>query len=498
MPLQRFPGFCDGTFRFPYSPLLGVDTCKNLWPRRLGPTAKNNLAFVLPPGKELKTTFAKSPGRGIWAGDTPLIYCVSGDSFYSYDAIGGAVVDRSALPGGVTVGNDGQPVMIVSNGFNQLGICSNEKLYVDSGLGPVEITTPASTTAVPPGNGVAGLCFAGGYGIIFEVDTNNVFVSAINDLTTWDPLDKQVWFATQDRLIQLTVDINNRLWLWGRKTFEPWQQLANPGTGFPFGRIPGAGVNSGLSGRFAVGMVPQVNGPDQQVFLSNNDRGSLAVYTLQGYQPVRISNDAVEEVMNQFAVREDCVLNGYWAPGQRMACLSFPDAGIQMVYDFATGVWHERHSGPHGSYDEPLGRFHVCPVTVRVRNHFWLDGNSGKLFLDNPEVYLDDGNPIYWERTSPNINHDLQQVTLGTVALDVNVGEGASGSGISMELSRDNGETWGTPKDKSTGANAAYRKQVQWGRLGTSGSIVLRFRGSDNRKLAIVGASIDVDESLGY
>lgn len=495
--LTAYPGFVDGAYRFPYSPLMGVDTCRNLQPKRLGPTAKNKMALQLPPGKELKTTFATSPGRGAWSGDTNLIYAVSGNSFYSYDAVLGTVVDRSAL--GVTVGNDGNPVRIVSNGFSQLGIQSNRRLYVDSGAGPVEIITPASPGFAPPGNGVAGLCFIGGYGIIFQVDTNKVYVSAVNDLTTWDVLDVQTWFATQDRLVQLTVDVNNRLWLWGRKSCEPWQQLLNPGTAFPFARIPGAGLNVGLAAQFAVGLVPQVHGTDLQVFLSNSERGTLAAYVMQGYQPVRISNDAIEGIFDGYTISEDCVLNGYGAPGQRQACFSFPDADIMHVYDFATGTWHERFYGPYGSELEPLGRFHTCPVNVRVRNHFWLSGSTGKLYLDNPTVFQDEGAPIYWERTAPNINNDLQAITLGAVALDVNVGEGASVDGITLEMSNDNGETYGAARTQSTGANAAYRKRVQWERAGgTAASLVLRFRGHDNRKTVIVGASIDADGNLEY
>jgi hypothetical protein len=499
VPLKAFPGFVDGSYRFPYSPLLGVDTCRNLQPKRLGPNGPNKMAFVLPPGKELKTTFAASPGRGAWSSDTNLIYCVSGDRLYSYDAVLGTVVDRSALPGGTTIGNDNNPVRWAQDGNSRLGIQSNRRLWVDSGLGPVEVITPASPGATPAGNGVAGLCFVGGYGVIFEIDTNKVYVSAINDLTTWDVADVQIWFSTSDRLSQLTVDVNNRLWLWGRKSIEPWSQLSNPGTGFPFGRIPGAGLNIGLAAQFGVGLVPQVAGTDLQVFLSNSERGTLAVYVLQGYQAVRISNDAMEEIIDNYAISEDCVLNGYGSPGQRMACFSFPDAGIMWVYDFATGVWHDRFYGPYGSEAEPLGRFHVCPVNVRVRNHFWLSGTTGKLYLDNPTIFQDDGAPIYWERTTPNISNDLQEVTLGAVALDVNVGEGASVSGISMEMSNDNGETYGAARSRSTGISADYRRKVQWEKSGgTSNSFVLRFRGNDNRKLAIVGASIDIDADLGY
>ncbi len=473
---------------------MGVDTVRNLQTQRLGPTAKNRLSFPLPPGKELKTTFATSPGRGAWSGDTNLIYLVSGNSFYSYDAVLGTVVDRSAL--GVTVGNDGNPVRIVSNGLSsggQLGIQSNRRLYVDSGAGPVLIVTPADA------GGVAGLVFVGGYGVIFEVDTNKLYVSAINDLTTWDVLDTQTWFATQDRLVQLTTDVNNRLWLWGRKSFEPWQQLLNPGTGFPFARIPGAGKNFGLAAQFGVGLVPQPSGDDAQVFLSNSPNGTLSVYVMRGYEPVRIATDALEQILDGYAISEDCVLNGYGAPGQRQACLSFPDADIMHVYDFRSECWHERFYGPYGSELEPLGRFHTCPVNVRVRNHFWLSGINGKLYLDNPTVFQDEGAPIYWERTPPNINNDLQDVTLGTVALDVNVGEGASVDGITLEMSNDNGETYGAPLTQSTGANTAYRKKVRYNRVGgTAASFVLRFRGHDNRKTVLVNASIDVEGNLDY
>lgn len=493
MAYVKYPGFTEGTYRFPSSgsPLMGSDTCKNLAPRRLGPTSKNSFAFEMVPGKQVVATFPKNDGRGIWSGLTTLLYAVSGDSLYSYDIISGTVTDRG------TVGNDSSPVMFAHNGSTQLGINSNRRLFVDSGAGPVEVITPASPGATPPGGGVAGFVSCGGYGICFEIDTNNIFVSAVNDFTSWDPLDKQIWFATQDRLQQLSVDINNRLWLWGYKSFEPWSQLTNPGTAFPFGRgYGGNGSNSGLAARFGVGMVPGKDGTDQQCFLSSNDRGTVSVYVLQGYQAVRISNDAIESIIASFALNNDAVINGYWSPGHRFCMISFPDAEAMLVYDFATGMWHERYSGAWGSYAEPHGRFHTRPIAGP--SHYWMAGDSGKLYKDVVTLYTDDGQPIYWERTAPNINNDLQEVTLGTIALDMNVGEGASTNGVSMELSRNNGETFGTAHTQSTGLNAAYRKRVQWNRNGTSSSFVPRFRGNDPRKTVIVSASIDADGDLGY
>ncbi len=63
------------------------------------------------------------------------LFAVAGKDLYEVFA-DGTYTDRSALPGGSTIGNDHRPVTLLPNG-NQLGIISAGLFYIDNGAGPV-------------------------------------------------------------------------------------------------------------------------------------------------------------------------------------------------------------------------------------------------------------------------------------------------------------------------------------------------------------------------
>jgi hypothetical protein len=487
MALAPYPGFCAGTYQDPLSTLLGLDTCVNLWPvlNEAG-TGKGRFAFRKPPGRQLKLTLLTSPGRGIWSGDETAFYCVSGDRLYRVDVTTHAAVDRGP------VGNNGAPVNLFHNGFSQLGIVSALKLYVDSGAGPVEITTcPAAASA--GGQGVEYGVFLDGYGIVAERNTNNIYLSSLNDLTTWSALDKQVWYATQDRVLALAADPNHRLWLLGRKSIEIWGNVG--GSGFPFQRVAGASINNGLIGAFAWAFVPNVDGSDTLCFVSMNDRGRVRVFSADGYRARRISSGAIENYISNLLFLSDCVANGYVEGQHSQLYLSFPTGNRCLVYDFSTGMWFERLGGSPGARVEPPGRYHTAPPAMQGPSvHYWLSGTTGKVFRDESGVWQDDGAAMHSERTGPNASDSDQSAFFGTFRIDCKTTVGASG--VTLEVSRDNGTTFDPPRTMYASNNG--RSIVEWTRLGSGRSFVPRIRHSDNAQLVIAGAYMDADSGGGY
>lgn len=495
MPLTDYPQFTSGTYRG-RSPLLGTDRCVNMYPE-LGEsgTTKNRLILTNVPGKTVFTTLAQSPGRGIWSGDETRFFCVSGSRWYEVATASGVALQRG------DVGTDGLPVQIFSDGVSLLGIVSNDKLYIDAGgvatgSNATEQLTPASAGFTPAGNGVAMGAFVDGYCFVVEKNTNKVYISAIGNMLSWNILDVQIWYGAQDRILQIIPDANHRLWLMGRKTAEALGNVG--GSGFPFQRIPGAAMNTGMAAKFGWAYVPTVNGSDQICFLARSDRGGPRVYALDGYRTVRISNSAIEAMIETLPNYGDCVANGYVRGGHSFLHLNFPTNNTGLVYDFSTGWWHERYSGPPSSRVEPVGRFHTCPVNVG--SHYWLSGTTGIVYIETQEIYDEAGNAIHWERTGPNANNDEQEMVVGTFRLDCEVGVGTESAGVSLECSYDNGVNFTSPRFRSTGVTGKTTQTVEWHRNGNSScrSFVPRVRGSDAKRVVIAGAAIDMQPGSGY
>ena len=492
MPLTAYPGFCEGTYRDPRAAILGIDRCANLVPARLPSTGKNNIALVNVPGKTLASTLATSPGRGTWSGDETRLFCVSGSKWYEVATATGTAQDRG------DVGNDNNPVTIFSNGEatgGQLAIISNSKLYVDSGgaasgANAVEITTcPASVAA--GGNGVAGGCTVAGYAIVFELNTNNVYISAIKDFTTWDPLDTQIWYGSQDRIMQLIPDGDDRFWVMGRKSGVAWRNVG--GTGFPFARVQGSAINTGLAGQYSWALVPDANGSDRICFLSRSDRGGPTVYMFDGYRTVSLTSTApgIESLIGSYSTYLDCVANGHIRDSHRILSLHFPTALACLCYDFSTGLWHERYSGAPATYTEPVGRFHTAPIVTT--SHYWLSGSTGKLYKDDTTIVTEDGIDIYWDRTGPNAHNADHQIFVGSFRLDCEL---ATNIDVSLACSLDNGVNFGSERNRNTGASGKTLTIVEWGRNGSGRSFIPRVRGTG--KIKITNAMVDIEDGSGF
>jgi hypothetical protein len=150
---MKIPGFIGPSYQ---SRSLAVDAQRtmNLYQEIVeSGTGKAPKALFGRPGIQLFATLAQTPVRGVWAGENRL-FAVGGSHFYELTT--GTPVDRSALSGATTIGNDGNPVQFVVNG-NQVGLASAGDFYCDSGSGPVAVgftgSAGTSTTSLTVGSG---------------------------------------------------------------------------------------------------------------------------------------------------------------------------------------------------------------------------------------------------------------------------------------------------------------------------------------------------------
>lgn len=494
MALKPYPDFCTGTYRG-RSEFLGNDRCINLVPELIqSGTGKGKYGLSNVPGKTLFATLASGAGRGIWSGDEAKFFAVAGSRLYDVTDPGASVTDRGSVE------SDSKPVNIFHNGVDQLAVVSNQKLWVDNGAGPSAITTcPAAAAA--GGAGVAMGTMVDGYGVVVEKDTNNIFLSGLNaglgtgDFTSWDPLDKLVWYGAQDRISMIIGDADHNLWVMGRKSGEAFQNAG--GSGFPFQRIPGTAMNTGLAAPFAWAFVPGPSGTDQLCFLAQNDRGGVQAVAMRGVEPITISTAGVESFWDDYTT-SDAVAFGYIRAGHRLFQINFPTSNAGWVYDFQTGMWHERYSGAPNARVEPVGRFHTAPVITR--SHFLLSGTTGKVYKDSYSVYQEESAAINWEITPPALVGGADQnIAIGTLRLDIEVGVGgSSGDTVTLENSYDNGKNFGAARTAPLGPSGATRTTVEWHRNGAGRTYQPRIRGSVNRRVAISMASVDAEPGLGY
>lgn len=324
--------------------------------------------------------------------------------------------------------------------------------------------------------------FQDGFFIVNRGNTGQFNLSGLYDGTLWSALDAAVAESNPDNLIKVIAD-HGQLVLFGDVSTEFW---GNTGAlSFPYARIQLASVEWGLAAQNSV-----VKFDNSLAFLAANRMGQYQVVRLNGFQPQRISNSDLEDIINNYGTASDAVGFSYLQDGHPFYQLNFPSAGASWLFDGSTAAWSmlksaniTRHRGHYGV--NFLGRTIVT------------DYSNGRLYKLNSNAYTDNGEMIEREIISEHWDHpDLIRESIDVIRLDMETGVGlATGQGsdpqIMLQCSKDRGRTWGTERWKSIGAIGDYKGRPEWSRWGMSRNWTFKMRMSDPVKFAVLGVIVN-------
>jgi hypothetical protein len=362
-----------------------------------GGTEKARMVLTPTPGTTLYGTAPLSPCRGLWAGDNRLfaaegsrLYEVLGPaSFTDHGSIGNDSNPVQMIPNGnqLFVVSAGNAYVDTGSGVQQCQF--SQQLYdlvIDLATGrltgdtggifdstdvgkTVEITGGTGFTiqnnviTAVDSNGMAtgttswgtagstegtGIEWLGEYveaiqgafldGTFFAVQptSKTVYYSAINDGTSWDPLNFFSKEAYPDDVAAIIAD-HEQLYLQGNlESTEVW---ADTGSGTnPFQRNPSYIMHYGTGApwslvRLSTG-VAWIGGDVR--------RGERVAFLAVGYVPARVSTAAIEKAWAAYATIEDAVAYGLIQDGHEFWVISFPTGNATWVYDVTLGEWHQR------------------------------------------------------------------------------------------------------------------------------------------------------------
>lgn len=434
--------------------------------------AKSKMILYNTPGLETFATLPTGPVRALWAGEE-RVFAVGGDTLYE------VMSDGSTSTRG-TVGGTTAPAQIYSN-KNALFIVSDGEGYLDDGVSVTNVVDAASGTYID------------GYFIALKPDSNEFYISGLFDGTTWDPLDFAERMGAPDRLIA-TVNDGGRLWLFGKRTTEVWQNSGN--ADFPFERIEGARLDQGVLAKYSICSLD-----NSLFFVGADDRGSAAVWRTNGYQTQRVSNYAIEQSISDW-VAEDTVAYGYEEAGHRFYVLTVPSGSDTWVYDCSTGMWHQRLYWNGSAFEAHLGQSHAYALGgfgVAVGgSHLIGSRTSGKIYVQSLNVYTDDGGAIRRYRQAPHFADENKWSFHHRFELDMATGSATGTPQVSLKWSDDDGQTFSTERTISAGASGDYKARMVWRQLGRARDRV--YAVTLHNYLGPVGiteAYIDVDQGNG-
>ena len=450
----------------------------NLFPEVVPEGGKEPAFLQRAPGLNFLQTVGSGPIRGLWAHQTngPDFYVVSGNEFYKLNSMTGVPTLLGAVTGT-------GPVSIADNG-TQIFIAANPDGFIYN-----ESTGEYSQITDPDFPGAVTVSYLDGYFVFNEPNSQKIWVTALLDGTSIDPLDFASAEGSPDNIVSILSD-HRELWVFGTDTTEVWYNAGN--SDFPLSRIQGAFNELGCAAPYSVAKM------DNQIYwLGQDARGQGMVYRAAGYIGQRISTHSIEWQIQQYGDLTDATGYTYQQNGHSFYVLNFPAAKTTWVYDVATGAWHERASFSNGSFDRHRAN-NMCNFGGNIIVGDYQNGNIYTLDL---EVYADNGEVQKWLRSwraLPTDTNTLTRTIQHSMQLDCETGVGlVTGQGsdpqVMLRWSDDGGHTWSNEHWKSMGRIGQFGKRTLWRRLGATMKIrdrVYEISGTDPVRIYIMGAEL--------
>jgi hypothetical protein len=487
----------------------------NLFPEIVPEGGKEPVFLQRAPGIRRLSTVGTGPIRGLWAfsAQDGTGFVVSGTELYK--------INNAYVP--TLIGNVSGtgPVSMADNG-TQLFIACNGPSYIYN-------NTTNVFGSITDGDfpGAVTVAYLDGYFVFNEPNSQKMWITALLDGTSIDPLEFVSTEASPDGLVAVAANFRE-VWAFGTNSIEVWSDTG--ATDFPLQRIPGAFNELGCAAPYSIAKM------DNSLFwLGRDRRGQGIVYRANGYAGQRISTHAVEWQIQKYADMSDAVAYTYQQDGHSFYVLIFPGADTTWVYDAATQAWHERAGWVNGEFTR-----HRSNCQMAFNNKIVVgDYENGNIYAFDLDVFADDGQIQKWLRSwraLPSGQNNLKRTAQHSLQLDLESGTGLNGIPVSetiylqtendanliaengdyliaeqqelatqgsdpevmLRFSDDGGHTWSNENWAKMGKIGEYYRRVIWRRLGMTLKLrdrVYEVSGTDPVKVDIEGAELIISQT---
>jgi hypothetical protein len=457
------------------------------------------------PGMVTVATLPDAPIRG-WRVVANVLYVVAGLSLckvlqnLSVTIIGSFDVNSTANVG---ISDNGVQLLIVDGvaGYIYTIVTGS---YAQSALNAAGSFGKITDANFP--NGATSCTFMDSRLIVNKPNTRQFYVSESYDGTGWTNVYSLPTFGTKENNSDLLVSVsamNGVLTLFGNQSTEFWQNVGS--TPLPFARISGATRNIGLAAPYSIAFIDDI-----QLFLGQNLYGGYSeVNLLQGFNMTRVSTDDIEHIIGNLPghVWQDAVAFGYMLDGHKMYQITFPSADKSLLYDISSNLWSDLQSGVG------LTGRHVAQFGITFNSlNYASDSTTGNIYKLDDEITTDNGLPIKRQLTTRHINMDGNRFGIDELYLDMETGGttiyGQVGGGVQsgqgsdpqimLQVSKDNGRTFGIERWKPIGKVGQYKSpRVMWNRLGASQDFVFQFTMTDPVLFVVIGGAVKIRQQEG-
>lgn len=319
-----------------------------------------------------------------------------------------------------------------------------------------------------------------GYGVVVEDGTGKMYVSAINDFSSWDALDFTTAEFEPDNLVGC-ISTPDSLIALGEKTTQFYYNSGN--SSYPFDPRQGANMQIGCGAKDSA-----VSRYGFTFWI--DDSGQVRI--LNGYVPTVVSTPQIDYRISQLSTFSNATGHIYTQEGHTFYMLNFPSDRLTLVYDVVTSQWHERTSYADNS------RYRAAWVAQDGVDVFAGDFTNGRIYKLDSGTYTDNTSPMMWRFTTQAVHGDnnMLQHKLFEIKFDFGVGD-TSDPQVWMQYSDDDGHSWSRENWRGLGKEGEFARRARWYALGISRNRTYRVGGTDAYPMNAVMARLEA-EPLGY
>ncbi len=320
--------------------------------------------------------------------------------------------------------------------------------------------------------------------VVFSSDNQRFYVSNVGDSDTWDVLDFAATNKSPGDLIAVWED-HSELVLFCSDHIEPWFNGGD--VDFTFAQNTAGIIERGTAARFSIAK------EDNTLFFLGDD---LVVYRMQGYQPVRVSNDGIETIISNIkrdspSVIEEAFAVFYIEHGHKFYQLTFP--GVKtLCFNVATNEWHtlkhwslETHHATAYCYafDKHLvSTVNIIGGVFELSRNYYSDGSSPLERLRRTQIISSNDRLLKWKK----LKFILE---FGTTSLLT--GQGSEPQLI-LKWSDDFGRTYGNERYLTLGQTGDFLAKAIKRNCGASRARVFELSITDPVPFILIDAIADI------
>lgn len=433
------------------------------------------LALYGTPGLILRSSSLGNGGvRGAVVLNNTYCYWVAGNTVFR---MGTDYAVTSCGTIGTTSGRVAMPV----NAAGEVLVLDGAAGYIISGVTLTVIADTDFPDTVTSGDYLDGFFIVAGDG-----SRRLAWNEAADVGTGWDGTDFASAESSPEAVLGAYVD-HRDVFVFKRKLVEVWQ---NTGGDPLFARSGNTVMQQGTAA------FPTVQAMNNTLYwLGAGKNGQGVVLSAQGYNPIRISDHALETIIAGYSTIADAFGFCFEIAGHAFYALTFPTADATWLYDAATQKWYE------WAWRDPetnlLHRHRANCCIFFNDEHLVGDWETGKVYGLSMDVYDDADDPILRLRRTQTLSGGASKLFFGPMTVDMETGVGlTSGQGsdpqVMMRYSDDGGHEWSPYLTCELGAIGETDVQVKFGPTGSGRNRVWELSMTDPVPFSVFGADVDV------